>query len=329
MQSERPWAGSRAEAADVVGGRFDVRVLEPSPPAVQDGPWFADDPVAPGRRQDGLALLSPVRNGDLTWDDLARAEPALAPWCADRWLGAWAALVPIGHADAFSATREVWHALAEHVLAPARRAANGKIGLRATHGGVGTPFYGHDEQARVDGTSIVVVRDGIERRRDVTTLAAAAEFVGVEPGAPRDLYEPETHVALDAPLTVDPQAARVLGDWFGFASSVLEELRAEVGADDARCQLWPEHFDLSIDVGDEAAGTRGTFGASPGDAQHPGPYLYVTHWNPDVPAAAYWNDTAFAGASLAYTALTAASDQREHALAFLRRGVDTLGARRG
>ena len=327
MESEQPWAGSRAEAAAVVDGRFDVRVLEPSPPAVADGPWFADDPVSPGQRQADLPLLSPVGNGDLTWDDLARSEPALAPWCAERWLGAWAALGPIGDADAFTATREAWHALAEQVITPARRAANGKIGLRATHGGVGTPFYGRDEQARVDGTSIVVVRDGIELRRDITTLAAAAEFVGVEAGPPRDLYEPATHLALDAPLTVDANAVRVLGDWFGFASSVLEELRAETGADDTRAQLWPEHFDLSVDVGDEAAGTRGTFGASPGDAQHPEPYLYVTHWKPEVPADAFWNDTAFAGASLSYAELLAARDQRERALAFVRRGIDVLAGR--
>ena len=40
---------ARKEAFDRVGGRFDVRVLEPSPPAVDVAPWFADDPVAPDR----------------------------------------------------------------------------------------------------------------------------------------------------------------------------------------------------------------------------------------------------------------------------------------
>ena len=38
---------ARKEAFDRVGGRFDARVLEPSPPAVTVPPWFADDPVAP------------------------------------------------------------------------------------------------------------------------------------------------------------------------------------------------------------------------------------------------------------------------------------------
>ena len=36
----------RREAFDRVGGRYDVRVLEPSPPAVNEAPWFADDPIA-------------------------------------------------------------------------------------------------------------------------------------------------------------------------------------------------------------------------------------------------------------------------------------------
>src|SRR5262249_13384251 len=106
-----------------------------------------------------------------------------------------------------------------------------------------------------------------------------------------------------------------------------EELRAETGADDTRTQMWPEHFDLSVDIGDEAAGTRGTFGASPGDAQHPEPYWYVTHWKADVPTDPFWNETAFASAGWAYSAVLAARDQRDHALAFLRRGVDVLGGR--
>lgn len=35
------------EAADLVGNALLTHVLEPSPPAVNDGEWFADDPVAP------------------------------------------------------------------------------------------------------------------------------------------------------------------------------------------------------------------------------------------------------------------------------------------
>ena len=40
-------------------------------------------------------------------------------------------------------------------------------------------------------------------------------------------------------------------------------------------QLWPEHFDLACEIGDADAGTRANYGASPGDAAIPEPYLYV------------------------------------------------------
>ena len=318
---------ARREATERVGGRFDVRVLEPSPPAVVDPPFAADDPVALRPRDALLPLLTPVPGGDTTWDALARDEPDLADFCADRWLGAWRPLAPLTDRDALAATRKGLHALAEHVVAPARRRANGKIGLRFTHAGFGTPFYGDDEQVRVSHSDLVVVRRDEARREPITTLARAGRLVGVTPAPSADLYAPETEVGLDEPLGVDTDAARVLADWFGFACSALEELRVVHGAWDTRTQLWPEHFDLSIDLGDEAAGTRGTFGASPGDAAHPEPYLYVTHWA-DVPASPFWTDQAFGGASLPYGALAGRVDGREVALDFFRAGLTALGVER-
>ena len=312
------------EALDRVGGRFDVRVLEPSPPAVREPPWEASDPVAVEPRRAGLPLLSPVANGDLTWDELTRAEPELVGWCADRWLGAWRRLPPLVDLDELVTTRHTWHVLAEHVLAPVRRRANGKIGLRYARDGFGTPFFGGDEQARVAGSGVVVVDNGVERREPITTLAAAARFVGIEAGAPADLYEPATNVASDAPLVVHEGAAQLLADWYGFACSVLEEIRAAANGADTRTQLWPEHFDLSIDLGDEQAGSRGTFGASPGDAAQPEPYLYVTHWRSEVPVHPFWNATAFPGASLAYRTLLDVDEQRRAALDFLRTGLGVL-----
>jgi hypothetical protein len=307
----------RREASEKVAGRFAVRVLEPSPPAVVTGPWFADDPVAVDDVPAATTVVTPFPSTGITWDALARDEPDLAPWCADRWLGAWRPLPPIGDATAVATTRRSWHALAEHVLAPARARANGKIGLRFTRDGFGTPFFGDDEQVRVERTDLVVVRDGRAQSRPITTLRAAAEFVGIEAGAPTALFTPSTPLDLDAPLPVDPVAARLLGDWFGFGCSVLEVVRAGAGPEDApaRVQLWPEHFDLAVDLGSEAANARGTFGASPGDDAHPDPYLYVTPWatKPDHPI---WNDTAFRGASLPMSALAGTDRGRAFALAF-------------
>jgi hypothetical protein len=315
----------RREAFERVGHRFDARVLEPSPPAVNDPPFWADDPVAAEPRDSRLPLLSPVPNGALTWDELAYEEPDLAEFCADRWLGTWRPLLPIPDPNAFARTRNELHAVAEQVLAPARRRANGKIGLRFTRAGFGTPFFDEGRQVRVERGNLVVVHGGLEERATLTTVNAAARLVGIEPGAPADLYHPATDVPPDAPLAIGTDAAELLGDWFGFACSVLEELRVGQRAGDTRTQLWPEHFDLSVDLGDEPAGTRGTFGASPGDLAHAEPYLYVTHWRESAPADPYWNDTAFAGASLPYSALVGRSDHRSVALVFFRTGLDVLG----
>jgi hypothetical protein len=81
----------RAEAYERLGGRYEVRVLEPSPPAVADPPWFADEPVARGHVPAGRKLVSPVGTGDLPvgtgdlplgtgdlrWEELATGNPAL------------------------------------------------------------------------------------------------------------------------------------------------------------------------------------------------------------------------------------------------------------
>ena len=80
---------ARQEAFDRLEGGYEVRVLEPSPPAVEEEPWFADDPTARGEVPEGRELVSPVTTGDLLWDDLAADDAGLAAWCAERWLGAY------------------------------------------------------------------------------------------------------------------------------------------------------------------------------------------------------------------------------------------------
>src|SRR5215510_16509525 len=117
----------REEARTRLGGGFDVRVLEPSPPPVVDGPWFADDPVNAPLARD-VQVVSAVRGADVdvTWDDLTADSAMLATWCADRWLGAWRALGPITDVDALERTRRALHAVAERAVAPARQHANGK-----------------------------------------------------------------------------------------------------------------------------------------------------------------------------------------------------------
>jgi hypothetical protein len=132
----------------------------------------------------------------------------------------------------------------------------------------------------------------------------------------------------ESPLAVDAAASAFLGEWFGFAASVLEELRAGAGDDDgpSRVQLWPEHFDLSVELGVEAEGKRAGYGASPGDELHPEPYLYVTPWS-EQPDGELWRSTAFRGAELSYAELLAGDSgerQRELALRFFAERLAAL-----
>jgi hypothetical protein len=97
---------------------------------------------------------------------------------------------------------------------------------------------------------------------------------------------------------------------------VLEELRAEeVDGDPSLVQLWPEHFDIAFELGSESEGKRANFGASPGDEDHPEPYLYVGPWTAEV-SGELWNATEFSGAELGYSELIGAEDQRRTALDF-------------
>jgi hypothetical protein len=219
--------------------------------------------------------------------------------------------------DSFAATRDSLHALAEHVIAPARYRADGHIGLVATSGGFGTPRFGTDERIRVDGTELVHERPGSTTRVAITTIAAAAKFLGIEPGAPQEVYKPATDVPYDAHLAITADGARALAAWIEFATSLLDEVRNAYSAlAPTAVQMWPEHFDLSCDFGDADAGARANYGASPGDDAIPLPYLYVGPWDAARRTGAL--ATHGFGAALTYDDLHGAGNERAAGLEFFR-----------
>ena len=118
-----------------------------------------------------------------------------------------------------------------------------------------------------------------------------------------------------------------MGDWFGFVTSVLEQLRAEAPPEweASRVQIWPEHFDAAVEIGNEQAEQRAGLGGSPGDAAHPEPYLYVAPWTAQ-PEGELWQASGFPGAELSYAELLAAPDQRSAALEFFRIRLTALNA---
>lgn len=230
--------------------------------------------------------------------------------------------LPAGYAE----TREALHRLAAHVLAPARKAVSGRIGLRPTPGGFGTPPFGSGEQLLVradpaspSGVSLVRLRGGREETAPVTSLVAAAAFAGVELSADPGIgHDPPPLGDPESPLAVSAEAAQAIGAWFAYSSSILEAFRAELDAAGRPCsevQLWPEHFDLGCNI----EGVN--FGCSPGDGFAAEPYVYVGPWNTEgFPDGNFWN--APFGAVLTYKELLAAPDPASAALEFLRHGAE-------
>lgn len=214
-------------------------------------------------------------------------------------------------------TRDALHAVAEHVVSPARVKATGnEIALRAAPRGFGTPRFPDGGRVTVSQAELYVEDgDGALRHAPLTSLRAAARLAGLDA---TDLS--------DDPLGIDPVAADFLGVFFAFASAALERLHAD-GHDPSPIHLWPEHFDIAFDAGDEAAGTRATYGASPGDEHHAEPYLYVGPWQAPE-ASPLWNATGFSGAELHWASLVAEADPQGAAIAFWSAARDALSARR-
>lgn len=228
------------------------------------------------------------------------------------------ALAPLP--SSFAATRRALHRVAEEIVAPARKPDN-EISLRATPGGFGTPPFEYDgaqRQVRVEGAELVY-RDGDgEERVPIRSLAEAGELVAddlLPAGAPLDADQ----------LDLDPRAAEALAAWYALGSRVLEVLRGEArpGDEPTPPLLWPEHFDLAIESGSESAGRRANYGFSPGDEDHPEPYLYVGPWRGRIDGE-LWNATGFDGAELSHAELLAADDPEQAALDFCRARRDAL-----
>jgi hypothetical protein len=189
-------------------------------------------------------------------------------------------------------TRLALHAIAERVMSPLRVQATGnEIALRVRPGGFGTPDLPDGSWVGVSGTDLVrCTADGGETRAAITSLRAAAQFVGL----------PDTVAAQlpDERLEVHAGAASVLADALARGEEALQALVADAtrGDDPSEIHLWPEHFDIAIELGTPV--TRATYGVSPGDEAHEQPYAYVGPWTEpaETGPATFWNATAFSGA---------------------------------
>ena len=211
----------------------------------------------------------------------------------------------------YSVARESLHRLAEHVVSPARYAVTGKIGLRQSPGGFATPPFGDtDRVIAVDLDHLVVTDQSESRRTPITTIADAARFVGITPGAPRELYTPNTPLEPDAVLSVDLDAVEVVAMWYELTHMALRAFADSIADDEpSETQLWPEHFDLAMSA------DRVNYGGSPGDDYIDVPYLYVGPFEgrPSKPDP-FWNQPF--GAAMGFDEIATIQDAFE----FFRKG---------
>ncbi len=185
------------------------------------------------------------------------------------------------------ATRLALHAVAEQVLKALRLQETGnEIALRVVPGGFATPELPGGGWAGVVGTTIVRVDvDGAERRAPLTSLRAAGEHVGLTAAAELD----------DAALALSAAAAAQLADALAVGDRALAALVQEAGSGDdpSPVHLWPEHFDVAVELG--AGEARANYGVSPGDERHGAPYAYVGPWSAPPPGP-LWQADGFTGA---------------------------------
>jgi hypothetical protein len=219
----------------------------------------------------------------------------------------------------FATTRRSLHRLAEDVIKVAREHVTGEWTLAQTPGGFGTPEWGGGNQVRVEGADLVVIREGAESRGPISSPAAAAELVGAD-------WLPQGTTFSDEPLPVDPAAAAALAAAYAVGQPALEQIRDAAAAGDQPTEptLWPEHFDLAIESGDDDAGLRANYGLSAGDDEHPEPYFYVGPWTAN-PVGELWNASGFNGAEIGYADLAAAPDPVAAAVEFSLERKRALG----
>jgi hypothetical protein len=222
----------------------------------------------------------------------------------------------------FPSTVTSLHEVAAELVAPARKPPN-EIALEATPGGFGTPFFEFDgarRQVRVEGDELVHECNGHERRAPLESLAAAGAAI-------TELLPFDVQLS-DEPLAVDAAASRALGALFGFGAELLGRLFEGACEEDEATpvRLWPEHFDIAIELGCEERGLRANYGLSPGDEQHGEPYLYVGPWSAAIDDRELWNGHGFSGAELSYSELIAAEDQAAAAEGFFASHREALTA---
>jgi hypothetical protein len=237
-----------------------------------------------------------------------------------------------GMSQASPATRTL-HLVAVHIVARARQQAVERFSLRVTPAGFGTPEFGADSRrVRVSNGTLIVERDAsgapssVAREIHGASLRVLAALAAVDLEVALDVGHDTPELGdPDQPLELDDTGASDVADWFRIVAAALDRVVATVppAAGASLARVWPEHFDVAIDVATQP-GVRVNLGGTPGDSFDPEPYLYVGPWTDDRPGDGdYWN--APFGAALARSQLDP-GDPVTSATAFLLDGFRRLKA---
>jgi len=240
----------------------------------------------------------------------------------------------------WSGQRETLRRIGTHVIARAEAEVTGHFALMALPGGFGTPQFGPDRQrVRIAGGSlyaeaIVGSPDGTSTARTgVHTVAGASirelcEAISVDVDVEFEVGgDTPPRGDVDEPLTLDSDTVTVLGDWWALGQRAMDMAIASFPDPQASvARLWPEHFDVGIDLAVDPVGkpdTRTNLGAAAGDEFHQEPYLYVGPWGDERPGPeGYWN--APFGATLSFGDLDASDNPLAEAAEFFLQGIARL-----
>lgn len=232
----------------------------------------------------------------------------------------------------YDASRDALQHVTVHVIARAAVQAGGRIDLRPTAGGWGTPELDGGVRVRLSGGHLIRETADDDHATfdavpvDGSTLDELAALARVDLDA--DLYvgkDTPPRGATDRAVHVDPAAAAGLAAWFAASAAALDAVAAELpgSATPTAVRLWPEHFDVAIDA-EAAPGQRLNLGGAPGDGFHELPYAYVGPWTDARPGDdGFWN--APFGAVLGYEDLAGEPDPAGAIAGFFRSGLARFG----
>ena len=233
--------------------------------------------------------------------------------------------------------RSTLRRLATHVVAQAQQRTTGHFALMPLPGGFGTPQFGSNRQrVRVAGGSLYVENastpDGNGTRASTDVHMIAGSTINSLCAACGFTPDPELWVGGDTPelgdpdemLMLDSDASIVLGDWWTLGQRAMDVALASLPDPQASIiRLWPEHFDLGVDLAvnsRDKPDVRTNLGASAGDEYHQEPYLYVGPWGAERPGPSeFWN--APFGAVLGFGDLDVAENPLAAATEFFLHGI--------